>query len=99
MVGGSTGHWRSATPRMRAAAAGRATGRWRLELRSVAVPAGEAAAEPALFVPYDHLRAGRAARIRTGGAEIGGYHEGSQEGRNLFAGARHVPVAAQRGGH
>jgi hypothetical protein len=37
-----------------------------VELRGVAVLAGEAAAEQALIVPYDYLRAGRAARLRTG---------------------------------
>ena len=36
----------------------------------MAVFTGEAAAEPALFVSYDYLRAGRAARIRKGGAGI-----------------------------
>ena len=70
---------------------GRAARRWRLELRSTQ--------KPALFVPYHHLRARRTARIRTSRAQIGGRHQGPQEGRKLSARAPHVPLASNRRSH
>ena len=50
--------------------------------------------EPALFVPYYDLRAGRIARIRTSRAQIGGRHQGPQACRKLSARAPHVPLAS-----
>ncbi len=65
--------------------------RWRLELRR--------ATKPAILVPYDYLCARRTPRIRTSRAQIGGRLQCPQEGRELFARARHVPLAANRRSH
>ena len=70
---------------------GRAARRWRLELRSTQ--------KPALFLPYHHLRARRTARIRTSRTQIGGRHQGPQEGRKLPARSPHVPLASNRRSH
>jgi hypothetical protein len=53
---------------------GRAARSWRLELRSMALLVLETPPQPALFVPYHHLRARRTARIRAGKGQISGRH-------------------------